>query len=251
MDSNLQNKLQQFSATPPDSVWNKIADALDTEESLSQRLYNYEENPPAAVWQKVEEGLEENPAPAKVIPFTTRFRIPIRYTAVACFLAVVLVTITLTVKRTEAGSIEAESNTTVPANHSTAANNSKEQKNTSTRIASSSEQNETGADESAQQTSTNISVPEKKNNAIASAETEHTGKRKNVVAAYSSLNEYVFFNDGDGKLRKVSKKLASFVNCKDGDTGCKQHLQQLRQKMAAKAMTTDFTGILEMLRQLQ
>ncbi len=45
--------------------------------------------------------------------------------------------------------------------------------------------------------------------------------------------------------------MADFVNCKDEDTGCKQRLKELRQRMAAKAMTTDFTGVLEMLRQLQ
>jgi hypothetical protein len=103
MNSNLQNKLQQFSAAPPDGVWDKIADALD-EGSFSQRLYQYEERPPAAAWQEVEKSLE-TAVPPNVVPFTTRFRRPLRYAAAACLLAVILVTITLTVRRTEAGAI--------------------------------------------------------------------------------------------------------------------------------------------------
>lgn len=225
MNSNLQDKLQEFRATPPDGAWGKIADALD-EQTISQRLSQYEENPPATAWQAIANTLTTaEPSPAKVVPFTTRFRKPLRYAAIACFLAVILVTVTLTVRRTEAGAIDAGSNTTVPAG------------NTASTTTSPSEQ-------------TALS-PQQENSPAATTRGSNSHEPKSASARYASLNEYVFFRDGDGKMRKVSKKLASYVNCKEGDSNCQQHLKMLRQKMAANAMTTDFTGILDMLRQLQ
>src|SRR5689334_9566434 len=75
MESNLQNKLQEFSATPPEGVWHKIADALDAQEPFAQRLQQYEEHPPVAVWSEIEKVLDEA-VPAKVVPFGVRFRKP-------------------------------------------------------------------------------------------------------------------------------------------------------------------------------
>lgn len=242
MDSNLQNKLQQFSAPPPDGVWDKIAGTLD-EEAFSQRLYQYEENPPVTAWHGIERVLAGAAhSPARVIPFTTRFRKPLRYVAVACIMAVILVTITLTVRRTEAGAIDAASNTTVPESDPAVATNSRSVEQTAATSQQADRKTTT-------QTATISSAKEIETPDAATGKNRQQAFRPGT--RYASLNEYVFFRDGDGKMRKVAKKLAGFVNCKDGDSNCQQHLQMLRQKMAANAMTTDFTGILDMLRQLQ
>ena len=231
MESNLQNKLQEFSTTPPEGVWHKIADALDAQEPFAQRLQQYEEHPPVAVWSEIEEVLDEA-VPAKVVPFGVRFRKPLRYAVAACFLAIVLVTITLTVRRTEAGALDPGSTSTVPTNNDP----STDQQNNVQTIASSEEANSNNRKD---RVATDSSMPSADDKAFD----------RNLV--YSSLNGYVFFNDGDGKRRRVSKKLVNLVRCGDSDMACQQRLQQLRQRLAAKAMTTDFTGILEMTRQLQ
>jgi hypothetical protein len=238
MDSNLQNKLQAFSATPPEKVWSKIADALDANQNFFHRLQQYEATPPEKVWTTIEKELAQEFQTAKVVPFTTRFRRPLRYAAVACFFAVTLVTITLTVRRTEAGALDAGSNTTVPTSDA------------STRTPEVSKQKNDVAKVPRGQTDDPTSTTKRgSDNPVRSA--ENTNETNPSGALVSSLNEYVLFRDGDGKTRRVSKKLAGFVKCKDGDEACKQRLQQLRQTLAAKAMNTDFTGILEMLRQLQ
>jgi PleD family two-component response regulator len=246
MESNLQTKLQQFSATPPEGVWEKIADALDADEGYAQRLHYYEEQPPSIVWQHIEENLEEA-TPANVVPFTTRFKKPLRYAAVAGILAVILVTVTLTVKRTEAGALEAGSATTVPEKTSTTT--VKTEAAQPVRNVPSSHEERDNKETAIQKESDATNQKEKQS--IAVTEKENTGETNRSTAVYSSLNNYVVFSDGDGKLRRVSKKLVNLVRCKDSDGSCQQRLQQLRQKMAAKAMTTDFTGILEMLHQLQ
>ena len=239
MESNLPTKLQQFSADPPGEVWDKIADSLDSDKSFSRRLFHYAEEPPAAAWQAIAKDLAE-PVEADVVPFFKRFRKPLRYAVVASFIAVVLVTVTLTVKRTEAGALEAGSKTTVPEQVS-----SKQQD----RVPQALTQQVTKEDKDATQKQ-DESTTEEANNTTASTRKDSL-RPQNTNATLSSMNAYVFFTDGDGIMRKVPKKLASLVKCKDDDIVCQQRLQDLRQRMAAKAMTTDFTGILEMLHQLQ
>jgi hypothetical protein len=244
MDRHLQQKLEQFTATPPEGAWNKIVSALDTESDYATRLSQYEAAPPANVWKAVEAGLEKESTPAKVIPFGTRFRRPMRYAAVASFIAVVLVTITLTVKRTEAGSIEAGSETTVPAN-----------KKTSISTLPTTDNHSPSAVTTTTQTRSSNTQPhlnhEEESGDSATVTTNNRSTANTEKPIYASANGYVVFSDGDGKLRKVSKKLVDFVTCHDNDLKCKQRLQQLRQKMAASVMTTDFTGLVESLRQLQ
>jgi hypothetical protein len=243
MDSSLQQKLQQFSATPPEGAWNKIVDALDVESDYVSRLSQYEAEPPAHIWETVEANLQQEAAPAKVIPFSTRFRRPMRYAAVACFITVILMMVTLTVKRTEAGAIDAGSETTVPTTKQTASNklpNSKS--NTSSRAVATAEQQKSSNTQTPPQ-------PKREDNGVVASKNEPI--TRSIKPIYSSVNEYVMFSDGDGKLRKVSKKLLNFVTCKDNDLECKKRLQQLRQKMAASVITTDFTGLVESLRQLQ
>lgn len=246
MESNLQNKLQQFSAAPPEAAWQKIVDALDKEETFPQRLYQYEEQPPFSAWTEIEKEMERNQeAPAKVVPFTTRFKTVIRYAAVACFIAVVLVTVTLIVKRTEAGALQQESRTTIPTKETAVATD-----NTTAQQPSLSQ----------------VIKDEESSQAIATAKNDKSLKSSdNSAAAFNKNNRtpvitasilptsknYVTFSDGDGNVRKVSKKMASFVKCADGDAACKQRLQKLRQKMASAVITTDFTGVLDLLRQLQ
>src|SRR5438128_5291837 len=114
MNTNLQNKLSQFEPAPPEGVWDRITQALDAEENLPHRLYDYQEQPPVLVWNAIEAALNETSEPVKTIPFTTRFKKPLRYVAAASIIAVLLISSTLFLKRTEAGSIQAGSNTTVP-----------------------------------------------------------------------------------------------------------------------------------------
>ncbi len=241
MDRHLQHKLEEFSTPPPPGAWAKIADTLDADSGYAGRLLQYEAQPPAPVWQHIEATLNNEHTPAKIVPFRTRFRRPMRYAAVACLLAAVLVTVTLTVKRTEAGAIEAGSQTTVPSREQAISNTSalpKENSRSPVVVPAGTDRNG----------GTPLSPPAEKESSTASVPAlSDVG----AAPAFAANDDYVVFSDGDGRTRKVSKKLAGMVNCKDDDLPCKQQLQQLRQKMAASIMTTDFAGLVESLRKLQ
>lgn len=239
MNSNLQNKLQQFQADPPQGVWDKIADALDNSGAFAERLHQYEEQPPAASWTQIEAGLSEQPEPAKVIPLNNRLKKPLRYVAVAAGIAVVLITATLTFRRTKAGDLDTASHTTAPAKKGFSTSDDP-QKNTY-----AVQTGTTTPKEEIQPAGDGV------NGSPATQNRETTPATSGSRTAVASTARYLIYNDDDGNRVKVSKKLAEFVNCKDGDAECQQHLRELRQKLAAKATTTDFTGILEMLHQLQ
>lgn len=246
MNNDLQNKLQQFSAEPPGGAWDKIASALDTEESFAPRLYAYEEVPPAANWQKIEQALveptEEVTQKAKVVPLHRRLSKPMRYIAVASILAIILVTVTLTTERTEAGALETDGTTAVPA--------------ASLPVTTSTGSSNHGANAGQGLTINESDTEDNGQNNLAGSQTQRptslARKRDFSTAPINALqSHYVTYSDGNGKIMRVSRKMETYINCDDSDRQCKQRLQELRQKMAAKAMTTDFTGILEMLQQLQ
>lgn len=242
MNSDLQNKLQQFSADPPAGAWNKIASALEADESFAPRLYAYEEEPPLANWQKIEQALAAHPEKTKHIPWHQRISRPVRYVAAAGILAIVLVAITLTTERTEAGALQAEGTAVAPATNLPV----------TTGTHPSGNKNKAGQPLNANATTPGGHSNKSPGRPQAQQPTPAAGNGNFSTAPVHALhNDYVTYSDGNGKVMKVSRKMETYINCRDGDQPCKQRLQELRKKMAAKAMTTDFTGILEMLQQLQ
>lgn len=260
MSSDLQNKLFHFEADPPKEVWDKIADTLDvgTQETFPQRLFNYEEQPPADIWNKIETSLEGEPA-IKVIPIT-RYKKPLRYVAAAAsIIAVVLLTTNLLNKNTGSGAVIGGTETVtttnqssvLPFNHSDTENNIVSVPKTST----ASVPNGT--------TSSNEEVTIRKR-ILASIRPQNISTlisfRKGFIPAkankeaifdFSEMDNYMVYSDGKGNAMRVPKKLFSLLSCDDGDYSCNERIKQLQQKMAASATTTDFGGILEILRQLQ
>jgi hypothetical protein len=256
MNRNLQNKLSGFKATPPRAVWDKIVEVLDAEDKFPQRLFNYEEQAPIQVWQRLETALEET-TPAKVIPFTTRFRRPIRYIAAASFITAILVATTLMIKRTEAGAIQPGSEATVPVKETPdiVADQVPVTQNSSPAQAVAAVQ-----PKKADEPKTFVSSAKrilrfiKPQSVLGSISIGRKfipkAVNKEELLNFSSLNNYMVYSDGDGHAMKLPKKLFSLVHCKDGDGSCKERIYQLQQKLSANAITADFTGILEMLHQL-
>lgn len=255
MDNQLKNKLTRFEALPPESAWDKIVEALYREENFAERLYNYAETPSLTNWSRIEKNLTAAALPAKVISFATRFKKPIRYAAVASLIGVIAIATTLLMKRTEAGAIQAGSKTTVPTTTQTIISLPKQnivaQKNPPTFFAPS-------VKEEAQQPPTlkrrllNSIQPKKFLTSIAVAG-KFIPKNINKQAMFNNaaLNNYMVFTDGYGLAMRLPKKLFPLVHCNDGDASCLQRIKALQQKLSSSALATDFTAILEMLRQVQ
>jgi len=256
MNSDLQNKLYHFEADPPPEVWNRIDDALDAEQSFPQRLFQYEEDPAPQVWDAIAATLDE-PSPAiKVVPIT-RYKKPVRYVAVAAsIIAAVLLITRFSDNKTGAGAAIGGIETAATTNQASILPTEKspvvvEPNNQQETIINSSKENEHPTAAQPKRTLASIR-PQLSLAAFRISQSFLPGTaNKEALFDFSALDSYMVYSDDDGNAMKLPKKLFSLVNCQDGDETCKERVHQLQQKLAANATTTDFAGILEILRQLQ
>lgn len=258
MNSNLQNKLSQFEATPPGKMWDKIAGALDAEESYPQRLYRFEQQPPIAIWTKIEDSLDKESVPAKVIPFTTRFKKPIRYITAASFIAAILVVATLIMNRSEAVSAKADIRGAIPMVKPPISQPEK----VIVAEANSPQEKFIVPDPPIITVKTANTFPSIKKEGVVSLQNLLTpvavagefipeNAAKNELVDFASSTNYMVYSDANGHVMKLSKKLFSLVHCEQGDGSCQDRIHQLQQKLSSDAITADFIGLVEMLRQLQ
>ena len=257
MNSNLQKRLFHFEAPPPKRTWEKIAETLHQQPSFAQRLYNYEDAPPAAAWSVVESSLNGKAAPAKVVPFLTRYKTPLRYIAAASLIAVSLVIVNLSVRHTAAGSLASESKREhpVPQVLEKKSNQNPFHTNEAAPIAATSPR------ASAENSPVNFASAKR---TLAYVRPQSIfpvlSLRKSFFPTHVKAktlfdqplsDDFMVYSDGDGNVMKLPKKLFSLVCCKDGDGSCKLRLQRLRQTLNNSVASTDFVGMIDLLRQLQ
>jgi len=260
MSSDLQNKLFHFEADPPKEVWDKIAGALDAdaEQTFPQRLFSYEEQPPAGIWDKIETSLEEEPT-IKVIPIT-RYKKPLRFVAAAAsIIAIIFLTTNLLNKKTGSGSVIGGTETVNTTNQSSVL--PLDNPNPKNNVVPVPKKEPTTATASSQDDDDDQIVRRRTLTSIRPQNiSPFVSIRKAFIPAtvdkeaffdFSEMDNYMVYSDGKGNAMRVPKKLFSLVSCDDNDNSCKERIKQLQQKMAASATTTDFGGIIEILRQLQ
>lgn len=256
MNSDLQNKLYHFEADPPNEVWNRIDDALGAGHTFPQRLYQYEEQPPLQNWEAIETSLEKANESFKVFPIT-KYKKPVRYIAAAASIIVAVVLITnLTDGKNRAGAAIGGTETTVTTNQTAILPSDKKPElydaSSKTDVAMNFSNEKEKPLQNHERKIFTIIHPQALRPYFSVSKNFIPGKAdKDALFDFSVLDSYMVYSDGDGNAMKLPKKLFSFVNCQDGDESCKERVHQLQQKMAFSATTTDFTGILEILRELQ
>jgi len=250
MNSPIQNKLLHYEIQPPDGAWDKIVASMDESISvtLSQKLYQYEEQPLKDVWPNIVDQIEiSTNEKAKVVRFFVRHRKPLKYSgAVAIFIFLAVLTSLLVSKKTESE---------LPAQ---GVANTIDQKKDSSK-------GEPANNTWTQSRKKNSLEPRIIKSGISTIKTEDTqpsisydeylfpreAQPNETFNGSVSSDKYMIYSDGDGNAIRLPKKIYSAFACQTNDFVCKQRLQKLRQKFAASAVTTDFTGILQILKSLQ
>jgi hypothetical protein len=253
MSSQLQNKLLQYEAQPPEGVWNKIAASLDENISLtlSEKLYQYEESPSPAIWQNIVTQLDQPGVEnTKVVPFYIRYRRPLKYSgAVAIFIFLAVLTSLLISKKTESE---------LPAQGIVQNNTIK--KDSSKKPGDSEEKNFLTEGKEIYQPERMIAKSKASKNRQTETQTSFSfienflpqeAEKNEMVHSSIDEDKYMIYSDGDGNVIRLPKKIFSAFACSAEDMICKQRLQQLREKFAASATTADFTGLLQILKSLQ
>jgi hypothetical protein len=90
INAEFPQKIYDAEVTPPADTWNKIETWLnkDIKEEYPAKLYNLEVAPPAATWQKISDALQEEKALPR-IPSKRKMGPFVRYAVAACFLGVI------------------------------------------------------------------------------------------------------------------------------------------------------------------
>lgn len=259
MSSQLQDKLLHYEVSPPEGVWNKIAASLDQNFSLtlSEKLYQYEEEPSTKIWQNISLQLDspvfDTPVSEKnkVVPFYVRYRRPLKYSgAVAIFIFVAVLTSLFISKKTESEltSQETANSNTVKKDSSKSSDTLKESNTPTQSIEKNKPQHLIAKAKisSIRQEQIQSSV----SSAFESFLPQQAEKNEIINSSVTS-DKYMIYSDGDGNVVRLPKKIFNAFACPTEDVICKQKLQLLKEKFAASAMTTDFTGLLQILKSLQ
>jgi len=195
-----------------------------------------------------------NDQTAKVVPFFTRYKTPLRYIAAASIVAVILTVVTInkqqnlsavTVKRV---SPSAAPRHTPPQNKQfTPAESGEDDNETNKTVTVTPLAHHEGL------IKRTLAYIRPQNISPALAFRKNFIPQKAVEKALfdPSLDDFMVYSDADGNVMKLPKKLFILVCCKDGDGSCNVRLQRLRQTLSANIAPVDFVGMIDMLRQLQ
>jgi hypothetical protein len=252
MSSQLQNKLLHYQVQPPERVWNKIAASLeeDISLSLSEKLYQYKQDPPPSVWQNIVMQISMTiPEKTKIIPFHARYGRLLKYSgAVAIFIFIAVLTSLLMSKKTES---ELPAQGIVQNN--VIKNRPPKASPDSDQISSPAEEKENTKPERVIARSKVAKDRRGDSQAFSFIENflPRQAEKNEIVRSSIDADKYMMYSDDDGNVIRLPKKIFSAFACPTEDLICKQRLQQLREKFAASATTADFTGLLQILKDLQ
>lgn len=256
MSSTFKDRLLQYAPEPPQQVWDEIEKSLNSfTPILSKKLYQFEATPSAGVWNKINNKLN-NSQTATIVPFFKKHKTVLRYSgAAAIFIFIVLAAVFYNQKQ-EKGNIA----TNVPAEQQ---NNKKnvnadtstpdlELKNTLLAETKNGKNNifKTSPEEQDQlhylPAQTQLGSVEFAKNFIP-----EKAEQKQTVDAVTAIEKYMVYSDEDGNAMKLPKKLFDFVSCVKENILCKEEMMQLQEKFATADFSNDFTGVLEMLKNLK
>ena len=257
MSNQIQHKLSNFEVPPPANAWNEIEAALDSgvNHSFAEKLYSFEQPPNETIWQKIYAQLGgKNLSPARVVPFYKRYGRALKYsTAVAVFVVLAIVTSLFISKRTVS---DVANINNLPEQTNSSINSQPVQNPQESKQISIDRLNTHKRGGHIRLSASKNAVwlgPEPTLRSIASAQrvVPQYAERTSAIDYASHVDKYMIYSDGDGNVVRLPKKLFDAFACPTDKVTCKQKIKKLQEQVAASAMSTDFTGILDMLNKLQ
>ena len=247
MSSNLQNKLFHYEATPPEKVWDEVAAALDSgiDHAFTRRLQEFEATPPPSAWTRIEKQLLQTDRDTPVIPFFKKYRRPLKIVGAAAailFLAVITSLLLVSKKSVSETPMEAARVDKPPV-----AGDSpiieKEKPEVVTTLAT------VAGTVSKEPIRTKAKAATQK--AVMASRYTSSAETVQPINYHSYSDKYMMYSDGNGHSVRLPKKIYDFFVCPEHDLPCRDRLKGLQQKIAASALSPGFTGMLDMIQNLQ
>ncbi|MFL5786884.1 MAG: hypothetical protein ACJ748_02425 [Flavisolibacter sp.] len=255
MSSKIQSKLMQYEATPPPGAWNKITAALDEDATASykDKLYDFEELPPVQIWNKIKDQLASH-TPAKVIPFFKRYSRPLKYFGAAGLIIFIAVSFALLLgKRTGSEeTVDNVTNKTQPALNSIVPSIENNSVTPSVKQFSFIKSRSSKNNNQVRRSIYNIGTHLLNSGILMNSFFPEMAVQKQSDEDYNSYSDkFMVYSDDDGNATRLPKKVYDLFACKQADNNCRERIKNLQQKIANSAFASDFSGILDMLHNLQ
>ena len=250
MNSDFEKKLFNYQVKPPASAWNEIAAALDeTVHSFPAKLLQYAEAPSKNIWSRISLRLNAIPGSGRVISMG-RGKI-LQYTAVAAMLLLVVYGGYLMIVQ-KGNEVAQQQNQAGAPQNNVPETNKKNLQNSS--IAGSIALSV--VPEVARRKTNYIRVGTQFQKQVPSPAKRLQEKtialqEKNIVNA-SSADRYMIATSNTGNVVRLPKKAyADFACVEARDLACKEKMATMQSKLASASMSTDFAGVLDLLKNLQ
>jgi len=253
MNSNIQQKLFNYSETPPSSAWDSIAAALDEKPVYAQKLYQYEQAPPAGVWNNVAAQIVL--PETKVVPLRAKV---FKYAIAAAVLGLIAAGSIFYLKNGAGSNLASQPQNAV----STGVNDSASDTQTSSKQATFGDPDDVGI-KTDEDVSAGIATVSKQALVRFSP---HGRLAKDGMPAHAIditpevktridtelADRYMIATTSAGKVVRLPKKAYSDYACAETykNYQCKEKIASLQSKMAA-SVATDFTEFMDLLKKLQ
>jgi transcriptional regulator len=252
MSSELQKKLTAFEADPPGRIWEAISASMDRQEagSYTERLLKYEVSPPSGLWAKIQSqlGQLEKYDPG-VIPFYKKYSRHLKYSGVAAVIVTFGIISSLLISKKTKSEVtsepivhqtsQAKENFSIPEDLPLHTHNSSV---TSIYMKPGILQEKIARQ--LRSTSDNTM-------ALLEQVAPKFAQRKHTINFSMPSEAYMIYSDGKGNAVRLPKRLYDAFACPDDKITCREQLKKLQEKIASSSVTSDLTGILEMLNNLQ
>lgn len=259
MKESFQNKLRDFAPEPPKGAWEGIASRLDDSPLFADRLAAFEAAPPASVWSKIEKQLDQKErAPLiRIVPFR-------RYAAAAILLVMAGFAYLSFFQNKTAQVITTTQATTPFVSTQTNPPASKQTPDdiNSTPVAKSRGVQQNDVAGSAQTILSRLAnEPETSIPTPAFSYADEGMEQKPFMPSYAvarqrvkispAAERYMVYSDAQGNAMRVPRHMFDYVACITNELDCKKRIEALRTRAASLTLNTDFTGVLELLSQLE
>ncbi len=286
MSRDLKNRLYNYEVLPPDNTWNNIASALDQSlhANFPSKLYDLQVDPPSAAWQKIKLALEQ-PMPITQAERKKISLIPLlRYAVAAAIIGIVVVGV-VWFTNTKRNDVIVKEHPPAKTNVTNTANTSQPNPQSKTTTPSSSQQK---VEQIISRTDHKLmaksginpghvmiaaSLNELDNTPVQLAKSFSTSdlEKKYQQLEYSTRtisydpsklsdnSPYFIFINPDGYVIRLSKKLATMIDClyhpvTDQNQDCKSRVKIWKEKMVQSPISPspgNFFDILDMVKSLQ
>ena len=250
MEQNFQDRLKNFHCPPPDGVWNKIDSVLEAQEEkkLARKLFYFEVMPPAGIWQKLSFKI------GKDNRTETSKRLIKKYLVYASIAASIILSIVSVNLITGNNSSETEESLITKAKLSKPSSvETNLNENTTTVIDNS--RNLVASVHPAIKKHTlshKFSLKNIEESLIGSSSSlqkfiPESASRNKEISYEDGLDRYMIYASEDGSAVRLPKKMYDNFACPTNDPSCREKIKILQQKMVQGSFASDFTGVLDLL----